>query len=333
MGSCGNERCDCANCTCRPCACVGDHSCGCFLNLSGRVAIVTGAGAGLGRAYALDLAARGARVLVNDLGAALDGAGRDDSPAASVVEEIRRRGGTAEADAHSVATLEGGAAIVEHALDVFGQVDIVVNNAGNMRLSSFAKLDVSTIDEVLDVHLGGTYYVTHAAYRHMVEQRRGRIVFTTSGLGIFGIYGAGVYASAKGGVDGLMAVLRLEAPKWGVRVNAVAPMARTRMSGDDLYAALPHEAVGPEHVAPAVTYLCSDECEVNGEIWSVGAGNVARVFTGRTRGYYRHPVREGVLTAEDVAAHLPEIADEEGFVELENWPAEWELVARMFGPS
>lgn len=330
ISSCGNPRCDCLNCTCAPCECQGTGSCGCRFNLRGRVAIVTGAGAGLGRAYALDLAAHGAKVVVNDVGAALDGSGSDTSLAAQVASEIVALGGSAVADTHTVATPEGGEAIVATAMGAFGGVDILVNNAGNMRLSSFAKLDVRTIHQLLDVHLGGAFYVTHPAYEVMTERQRGRVVFTTSGLGIFGIYGAGVYAAAKGGIDGLMTVLRLECEKWGVKVNAVAPMARTRMSGDDLYAALPDEAVGPEHVAPVVSYLCSDECGVNGEIWSVGAGSVARVFTGRTAGYYKHPTREGVLTVPDVADHVARILDETGFSEPENWPAEWSLVADLF---
>jgi len=327
---CLNDRCDCLNCTCVDCSCEGSHSCGCFLQLGGRVAVVTGAGTGLGRAYAMDLASRGAKVLVNDIGAGLDGVGTDATPAHSVAEEIRAQGGWAEADTTSVATPEGGEAIIQHAIDALGGVDIVVNNAGNMRLSSFAKLDVRTMHEIQDVHLGGAFYVTHPAYRFMMGRKRGRIVFTTSGLGIFGIYGADVYAAAKGGVGGLMAALSLECERWGIRVNAVAPMARTRMSGDDLYSALPDEAVGPEHVAPAVTYLSSDECAVNGEIWSVGAGSVARLFTGRTPGYYKHPGREGALTAADVAAHLDEIARTARFTEPENWPAEWQQVVDLY---
>lgn len=328
--SCANPRCDCLNCTCVDCGCEGAGSCGCRFNLSGRVAIVTGAGAGLGRAYAIDLAAHGAKVVVNDVGAALDGTGSDTSLAARVAAEIVALGGTAVADTHTVATPEGGEAIVATAVEAFGGVDVLVNNAGNMRLSSFAKLDVRTIQQILDVHLGGAFYVTHPAYKAMAERERGRIVFTTSGLGIFGIYGAGVYAAAKGGVDGLMSVLRLECEKWGVKVNAVAPMARTRMSGDDLYAALPDDAVGPEHVAPVVSYLSSDECAVNGEIWSVGAGSVARVFTARTTGYYKHPTREGVLTVSDVAGHVAQIRDEVGYSEPENWPAEWKMVAEQY---
>ena len=325
-----NRRCDCANCTCDNCECKGAGSCGCFLNLKGRVAVVTGAGAGLGRSYALDLAARGAKVVVNDIGVALDGAGADETSAELVVREIVTRGGEAVADNTSVATADGGEAIVRHTIDAFGGIDILVNNAGNMRLSSFAKLDVRGINDILDVHLGGAFYVTNPAYKYMMKQERGRIVFTTSGLGIFGIYGADVYAAAKGGIDGLMSALRLECERWGVKVNAVAPMARTRMSGDDLYAELPNEAVGPEHVAPVVTYLCSDECAVNGEIWSAGAGSVARIFTARTSGYYKHPEREGALTISDIASHIDEIADVTNFTEPANWPAEWKMVADLY---
>ena len=157
--------------------------------LDNQVAIVTGAGTGLGRAYALTLAARGASVVVNDLGTALDGQGSNADPSDSVTEEIIRAGGRAVADYNSVANPEGGEAIVAHALEEFGRVDILVNNAGNMRLSSFAKLDVRTLDEVLDVHLGGTFYVTKPAYEVMMKQQYGRIVLTSSGLGAFGIYG------------------------------------------------------------------------------------------------------------------------------------------------
>ncbi|MGI8708789.1 MAG: SDR family NAD(P)-dependent oxidoreductase [Actinomycetota bacterium] len=299
-------------------------------DLSDRTAIVTGAGAGLGRSYALALAARGAKVLVNDLGARLDGSGRDDSLADSVVAEIMERGGVAAADHTSVATPEGGRAIVEHAASEFGGVDVLVNNAGNMRLSSFAKLDVSSIHEILDVHLGGSFYVTQPAYKLMMEQKRGRIIFTTSGLAIFGIYGASVYAAAKGGVVGLMNVLELEGRRHGIKVNAVAPMARTRMSGDDLYSELPEEVVGPEHVAPVVEYLASDGCEPSGEVWSVGAGSVARIVTGRAAGYFKHPKDEGALTAEDIAAHLASVSMPTDLSEPDDWPAEWKMVVELF---
>lgn len=298
--------------------------------LDGRTAIVTGAGAGLGRAYALGLAARGARVLVNDLGSALDGGGSDASPADSVVAEIIAAGGEAVADYTSVATADGGEAIVTHAQDAFGSVDILVNNAGNMRLSSFAKLNVREIDELLDVHLGGTFYVTKPAYLLMMQQERGRIIFTHSGLGAFGIYGADLYATAKGGVGGLLAALRLECVRYGITVNAVAPMARTRMSGDDLYAALPDEYVGPEHVSPVVEYFASDECTVNGEVWSVGAGSISRLFLARTEGYFQHPGQSGILTPEDIADHLDEIRSADVISEPPTWPAEWQMVVDMY---
>jgi NAD(P)-dependent dehydrogenase (short-subunit alcohol dehydrogenase family) len=299
-------------------------------SLRDRVAIVTGAGAGLGRSYALALAARGAKVIVNDLGSALDGEGGDSSPADSVVAEILAAGGEAVADYTSVASPEGGESIVGHAIEEFGAVDILVNNAGNMRLSSFAKLDVRAIDDVLDVHLGGTYFVTKPAYLAMMEQKRGRIVFTSSGLGAFGIYGAGVYATAKGGVVGLMTVLRLECERHGIKVNAVAPMARTRMSGDDLYSDLADEYVGPEHVAPVVEYFASDECEVNGEVWSAGAGSISRLFLGRAHGYFQHPGLVGLLTPVDISAHLEEIRSASRFTEPETWPAEWQEVVDLY---
>ena len=221
---------------------------------------------------------------------------------------------------------------MSHAVEEFGAVDILVNNAGNMRLSSFAKLDVRAIDDVLDVHLGGTYYVTKPAYMAMMAQKRGRIVFTASGLGAFGIYGAGLYASAKGGIVGLMTALRHECERHGIKVNAVAPMARTRMA-EDLYAELPIEYVGPEHVAPVVDYFASDECAVNGEVWSVGAGSVSRLFLARAHGYFQHPGRDGRLTPGDISDHLDEIRSATRFTEPETWPAEWQEVVALYGSS
>ncbi|HWC09451.1 MAG TPA: SDR family NAD(P)-dependent oxidoreductase, partial [Solirubrobacterales bacterium] len=222
-----------------------------------------------------------------------------------------------------------GEAIVQHALDAFGRLDILVNNAGNMRLSSFAKLDVATIDEVLDVHLGGTFYLSKPAWTAMAAQKSGRIIFTGSGLGAVGIYGAGVYAAAKGGIAGLLNVLELESERHGIKVNGVAPMAQTRMVNDDLYSEVPATSVSPDLVAPVVVYLASDECAVNGEMWSVGAGSVARLFTGRTKGYFKHPAEDGPLTAEDVSGHTAEIMDTAGFSEPPNWPAEWQMVAKL----
>jgi NAD(P)-dependent dehydrogenase (short-subunit alcohol dehydrogenase family) len=303
------------------------------ISLEGRTAIVTGAGSGLGRSYARLLAQRGAQVVVNDLGAEVDGGGHSSGPADAVVAEIVADGGTAVAEYSSVATPEGGIAIVQKAIDTYGQVDILVNNAGNIELSSFAKLDVTAISKILDVHLGGAFYVTQPAYRAMLPQRRGRIVFTVSGVATFGNLGASVYGAAKGGVLGLMAVLKHEAARHGITVNAVAPMAQTRLAADvnlSEYDDATDDAASPDLVAPAVAYLASDECDLTGEVWSVGAGTVARLFNGRSRGYFRHPGREGLLTPEDIAANVAAVRDTEDFVLPESWPDEWRMVLDHF---
>ena len=220
---------------------------------------------------------------------------------------------------------------MSHAIDAFGGLDILVNNAGNMRLSSFAKLDVGRSARCSMCTSGGAFYVTEPAWMVMSEQKHGRIVMTGSGLGAFGIYGASVYAAAKGGITGLLNVLELESERHGIRVNGVAPMANTRMGPEDLYSALPDGCVGPDLVAPVVVYLASDECAVNGEMWSVGAGSVARLFIGRTEGYFKHPARDGALTAEDVAMHTAEIVSTTLFSEPHDWPAEVEILAERTG--
>jgi NAD(P)-dependent dehydrogenase (short-subunit alcohol dehydrogenase family) len=304
-----------------------------MIDLTGRVAIVTGAGAGLGRSHAIALAERGAQVVVNDLGAAVDGSGSDASAATAVAEEIVALGGTAVAEHSSVATPEGGQAIVQRALDEFGQLDILVNNAGNIALSSFAKLDVGAIDRILDVHLGGAFYVTQPAYRAMLPRKQGSIIFTVSGVASFGNLGASTYGAGKGGILGLLSVLKLEAARHGIRVNAVAPMAQTRLAADadlDEYTRISEQAVSPDLVAPVVVYFASDECALTGEVWSVGSGTVARLFTARARGYFKHPDEEGMLTVEDVAEHVADIRDLRDFVSPDSWTHEWEMVLDHF---
>jgi NAD(P)-dependent dehydrogenase (short-subunit alcohol dehydrogenase family) len=304
-----------------------------MIDLSDRVAIVTGGGSGLGRSHAIALAERGAKVVVNDLGATVSGSGSDPGPANAVAEEITARGGIAVPEYSSVATPGGGEAIVSRALDAFGQIDILVNNAGNIELSSFAKLDVREIHRILDVHLGGAFYVTQPAYRAMLRRRRGSIIFTVSGVASFGNLGASVYGAAKGGILGLVSVLKLEAARHGIKVNAIAPMAQTRMAADvqlSEYTHVSERSVSPDLVAPAVVYFASDECELTGEVWSVGSGTVARVFAGRSRGWFKHPDRDGGLTAEDIAANLDRIRDVASFTTPESWTAEWELVLGNF---
>src|SRR6266849_884681 len=273
-----------------------------------RTAIVTGAGNGLGRAYAMLLASRGANVVVNDLGGAVDGTGSGDGAAQEVVREISALGGAATADTHSVASAEGGEAIVATALDIFGGVDIVVNNAGNLRDRAFHNMTSDDFDAVLDVHLRGTYFVTAPAYRHMREKGYGRIVVTTSASGLFGNFGQVNYAAAKMAVVGFAKTLAHEGAKRNIRANAIAPGAFTRMSQDILDPSLP--AMPPELVAPAVAYLCHETCALTGEVLTAIGGRVARAFVAETVGYFN----EG-LSVEDVATNLETILDLNGYLE------------------
>jgi NAD(P)-dependent dehydrogenase (short-subunit alcohol dehydrogenase family)/putative sterol carrier protein len=247
-----------------------------------RVAVVTGAGAGLGRAYALELARRGAKVVVNDLGAARDGAGKSSkSPADRVVEEIKKAGGQAVANYDNVATPAGGENIVRTALDAFGRVDILINNAGILRDKSFLNMALENWQAVLDVHLNGAYYVSRPAMAVMKESGYGRIVLTTSAAGLYGNYGQSNYSAAKMALVGLMNTLNLEGMKYNIRINTIAPLAASRLTEDvmppDLF-----ERSKPEFVAPLVIYLCSEACEESGAIFNSGMGYYSRaaVLTG-----------------------------------------------------
>ena len=283
-----------------------------MIDFQDRVAVVTGAGGGLGRAHALLLASRGAAVVVNDLGGSVHGEGASSSAADDVVAEIRKSGGEAVAEYSSVATSDGGAAIVAKALDEYGRVDIVVNNAGILRDRSFANMDWIELNTVLDVHLRGAFYVTQPAFRYMKEAKYGRIVMTSSASGLFGNFGQANYGAAKAGLVGLMNVLILEGAKYNIKVNAIAPIAHTRMTEKVLEEMA--DRFDPESVAPAVGYLCSEECEYTGDIWSVGGGSVSRIFIGLCDGYFQHPDREGPLTIDDVADNLNLIRSEDGYL-------------------
>ncbi|QLY27632.1 SDR family oxidoreductase [Nocardia huaxiensis] len=241
-----------------------------------RVVIVTGAGGGLGREYARLLAREGALVVVNDLGSARDGTGFGTAMADKVVGEIRAEGGAAVANYDSVATGDGARSLIDTAVREFGAVHGIVNNAGILRDGSFAKMDEENWDAVLRVHLSGAYHVTSAAWSHFREQGFGRIVMATSTSGLFGNFGQANYGAAKLGLVGLMNTLAIEGRKYDITVNAVAPMAATRMTADiapaDLLQKLP-----PAHVAPVVGYLVSDECDDTGLVLIVGGGSVQRV--------------------------------------------------------
>jgi NAD(P)-dependent dehydrogenase (short-subunit alcohol dehydrogenase family)/putative sterol carrier protein len=247
-----------------------------------RVAIVTGAGAGLGRAYALELAGRGARVVVNDLGGARDGSGKgSQSPADKVVAEIKKSGGEAVANYDSVATPQGGENIVKTALDAFGRLDILINNAGILRDKSFLKMEPENWKAVLDVHLNGAYYVTRPAMAVMKNNAYGRIVMTTSAAGLYGNFGQTNYSAAKMALVGLMNTLKLEGQNYNIKVNTIAPIAASRLTEDVMPPDL-LEKSKPESVAPLVMYLCSEACNESGAIFNCGMGyfNRASVLTG-----------------------------------------------------
>jgi len=252
------------------------------LDFRDQVAIVTGAGRGLGRIYALELARRGAKVVVNDFGGARDGTGGSQSAADAVVAEITSAGGAAVASYDSVATPEGGEAIVRTAIEAFGRVDILINNAGILRDKTLAKMEPDEWTAVLKVHLDGAYHVTRPAFAHMREQKYGRIVFTTSAAGLYGNFGQTNYSAAKMGVVGLMNTLKLEGERYGILVNTIAPIAATRLTED----ILPPDLAGqlkPEFIAPMVLYLSSKECNHTGLIINAGAGcfNRAAFVTGQ----------------------------------------------------
>jgi NAD(P)-dependent dehydrogenase (short-subunit alcohol dehydrogenase family)/acyl dehydratase/putative sterol carrier protein len=273
-----------------------------------RVAVVTGAGAGLGRVYALELARRGAKVVVNDLGGSRDGAGGgSSSPADQVVEEIRAGGGQAVANYDNVATVDGGRRIIQTALDTFGAVDILINNAGILRDKSFVNMPPEDWQAVLDVHLNGAYHVTRPAFAVMKEKGYGRIIMTTSAAGLYGNFGQTNYAAAKMGLVGLMNTLKLEGEKYGIKVNTVAPLAASRLTEDimppDLF-----ERSKPEFVSPLVLYLCSERCPVSGNIYNAGMGffNRAAVVTGPGKVL---ATDDGMPTPETVMANLKDISD------------------------
>ncbi|MGB9358511.1 MAG: SDR family NAD(P)-dependent oxidoreductase [Acidimicrobiia bacterium] len=283
-----------------------------MIDFQDRVAVITGAGGGLGREYALLLASRGALVVVNDLGGSVHGDGADTSAADAVVAEIRSMGGTAIAEHSSVADPDGGAAIIESAVDEFGRVDILISNAGILRDRTLANMAVEDLRSVLSVHLEGAFYVAMPAFRVMKEQHYGRIVFASSGSGLFGNFGQTNYAAAKAGLVGFMNALKLEGAKYSILVNTVAPIAHTRMTEEILGDQA--DQFDAASVAPAVAYLASDAHEHTGEVWSVGGGSVSRVFTALCEGYFKHPDREGPMTVEDVAENVADVRIEDGYI-------------------
>jgi NAD(P)-dependent dehydrogenase (short-subunit alcohol dehydrogenase family) len=270
-----------------------------------RVAIVTGAGNGLGRSHALLLASRGAKVVVNDPGGAVDGKGGNTAAADKVVDEIKAAGGVAVANYDSVADAKSAANIVKTAVDSFGTVDIVVNNAGVLRDKTFHNMTTDDFDFVVKVHFLGTAYVTHAAWPILRAKAYGRIVVTSSNSGIYGNFGQSNYGGAKLAVVGFMNALRLEGQKYNIMMNALAPIAATRMTGDIMPAPV-LEKLNPEFVSPMVAYLCSEQCQRTGDIWSAGGGAFARIEYREAEGL---KIKGRAPTVEDVAANIDKIAD------------------------
>ena len=288
-----------------------------MIDFADQVVIVTGAGRGLGRLYALDLARRGARVVVNDLGGTMQGEGADAAVADRVVEEIERAGGVAVASPESVATPEGGEAIVRTAVDRFGRLDAVISNAGIFNTLEFEKLTVEDWRRMLTVHLDGSFHLSQPAFRVMKSQRYGRLVFIASSAGLFGQPLAAHYAAAKAGIVGLTNVVAIEGAAHGILANSVLPFGFSRMvtetvGGEQVAAQSPFlRALDPKLVVPIVVFLASRACAFTHHNYSAGAGRFARVFIGLGNGWLAEPGSEP--TAEDIAAHLEEVSATEPF--------------------
>ena len=293
-------------------------------NFEGRVAVITGAGRGIGRAYALLLAERGASVVVNDLGGTKEGDGKDEHPAVSVAAEIVDRGGRAIPDTNDVSEVAGGQGLIDGALREFGRIDILVNNAGIIRWAGLPEADADNLESHLAVHVSGSFNTTRAAWPHMVDQGYGRIVMTSS-MGMFGLPDNLGYATAKAAVIGMTRSLKLAGAAHGIMINLIAPNAWTRMGAhpsdrpDSLDRPTPSH-LEPELVAPMVAFLAHERCTVSGEMYVAGAGRFARIFIASTQGYVAPRLEP--TTIEDVAEHWATINDEHGYyvpADLMDW--------------
>ena len=283
------------------------------IRFDGRVAVVTGAGNGLGRAHALGLASRGAKVVVNDFGGARDGTGGSMTPAQNVVEEIRKAGGTAMADGADVSNFEQVKAMVERATKEWGSVDLLCANAGILRDKSFAKMELADFAKVIQVHLVGTYYCCKAVWEGMRERNYGRIVLTTSASGLYGNFGQANYGAAKAGMVGLMNVLAEEGRKNNIRVNTISPTAATRMT-EEVLPPEPLKLMRPEAITPAVEYLLSEDAPTR-TILGAGAGSFALIRIMEAEGINLPPSE---WTPDAIAAHFQEISDMSTAKALEN---------------
>jgi NAD(P)-dependent dehydrogenase (short-subunit alcohol dehydrogenase family) len=289
------------------------------ISLEGKVAVVTGAGRGIGRGHALLLAERGAAVVVNDLGSASDGSGASAQVASEVVDIIKSRGGRAVANGADISTVEGGRSVVQSAVDAFGRIDIVVNNAGISHRQPFGETPIETFEKLWRIHLGGHVNVTQAAWPFLCRQRSGSIIMSGSGGGMFGLpYGA-AYSSAKGAIYGLTRSLACEASEYNIRVNMLCPGGFTRMFEEGTAKSVTQEmdlmrrSFPPEMVAPAVVWLASDACDMNGQTFAVWGGLVVRYAIGAGNGYIDRD-----LTPEAIAANIEDVVSLDGFYQPGN---------------
>ncbi len=276
------------------------------IRFDNRVAIVTGAGGGLGRAHALLLASRGAKVVVNDLGGSVDGSGASSKAADKVVDEIKAAGGQAVANYDGVDTLEGAQKIVATAKDAFGKLDIVINNAGILRDVSFVKMTEDDWNKVLQVHLSGSMFVTKAAWGLLRENNYGRVVFTTSAAGLYGNFGQANYSAAKLGTVGLAKTLSHEGAKYNIKCNVIAPIAKSRMTETIMPPDVLNKLL-PEFVSPLVAYLASEGLEETAQVYAVGGGYVARVAVMEGEGTYLDPSKG--VTIEQLAERWKQVND------------------------
>ncbi len=300
------------------------------IRFAGRVAIVTGAGNGLGRSHALFLASRGAKVVVNDLGGTVAGTGGSSAVADAVVKEIQAAGGTAVANYDSVATEEGGRNIIKTALDAFGTVDILINNAGNVRDKTLAKMDLADFRALVDVHLMGAVYCTHAAWPVMREKNFGRIVVTSSGAGLYGNHGHTNYGAAKMAVIGFMNALKEEGRKHNITVHAIAPIALTRMT-EGIVAPKVAPLLKPEFVTAAVAWMCAEENEETGHIIEAGAGYYAKVEVREAHGALFGT--DTIPTPEQIRDRYSEISDMSQASPFANTSEALRKVFRMVAPK
>jgi NAD(P)-dependent dehydrogenase (short-subunit alcohol dehydrogenase family) len=277
------------------------------LRYDGRVAVITGAGGGLGRAYALLLASRGAKIVVNDLGGTFDGTGASETAAQKVVDEIKAQGGEAVPNYDSVSEWESAQKIIQTAIDAFGKVDILINNAGILRDKSLIKMEIEDYRKVMAVHLDGTFFCTKAAFPVMRENNYGRIVSTASAAGVYGNFGQTNYGAAKMGIAGMMNCVKQEGAKYNILANTLVPVAGTRMTQTVLPPNIV-EKLKPEYVAPIVAWMVSEQCDVSGNIFTAGGGYYSRIAVVEGPGVF-FDTDAGPITPEMVVEKLGEIKD------------------------